>query len=47
MKWDLEEIDWKGVDWFHLVQEIGHWQISMAMNMWCHKMQVMSLLART
>jgi len=34
MKWDHEEIDKEGMDWFHLPQGRGHWQavVSIAMN---------------
>jgi hypothetical protein len=26
---DLKEIGWKGVNWFHLPQDVGKWQASM------------------
>lgn len=47
MKLDLEKIDKEGVDWFLLPQDGGQWQavVSMAMNVWWYKVQVMSLLA--
>lgn len=47
MKLDLEEIDKKDVDWFLPPQDGGQWQalVSMAMNIWWYKVQVMSLLA--
>ena len=48
MKLDLEEIDKEGVDWFLLPQDWGQWQavVSMAMNIWWYKVQVMSLLVQ-
>jgi len=47
MKLDLEGINREGVDWFLLPQDWGQWQavVSMAMNVWWYKVQVMSLLA--
>jgi hypothetical protein len=43
MKLNLEEIDKEGVDWFLLPQDWGHWQavVSMAMNIWWYKAEVM------
>jgi len=47
IKLDLEDIDKEGVDWFLLPQDGGQWQavVSMAMNVWWYKVQVIPLLA--
>jgi hypothetical protein len=44
---DLEGIDKEDVDWFLPPQNGGQWQavVSMAMNVWWYKVQIMSLLA--